>query len=101
MRLNSKAEIQGYLGKSPQNRGAWTRTRKVYGKALHYLPGSFRVWTTTAELDAIDRGRSLTLAEVLLSQRGHGGGHGGTDFPDFELKRLERFERELFKRTQT
>ena len=69
---------------------------------LHYLPGSFRAWTTTAELDAIDRGRSLTLAEVLLSQRGQGGEHGGADFPDFSLEHmaLERLTKKLFKGIQ-
>jgi hypothetical protein len=94
MRLNSKIEIQGYLGKSGQNRAAWTRTRKVYGAALHYLPGSFRVWTTTDELDAIDRGRSLTLAEVLLAQGGAVGRRGGVDFA------LQRLTKRMFKGIQ-
>jgi hypothetical protein len=91
MRLNSKAEIQGYLGKSPQNRGAWRRTREVYGPALHYLPGSFRVWTTTDELDAIDRGRSLTLEAVKALQGRAVGGCGGGDFT------LQRLTKRMFK----
>lgn len=94
MRLNTKTQIMVYLGRSPQNRGAWRRTRRRYAEALHYLPGSYRVWTTTQELDGLDRSRSLTLAEVLASQRGHVRGHGGGDYA------LASLARKLFTGTQ-
>jgi len=94
MRLNTRAEILLYLGKSPQNRGAWRRARQQYSEVIRYLPGSFRLWTTTTELDKIDRARSLTLAQVLASQRGHVRGREGGDFA------LQRLARKLYKRTQ-
>lgn len=94
MRLNSRAAILAYLGKSPQNRGAWRRTRLIYAGALRWLPGSFRVWALTEELDGVDRERSLTLAEVKVAQRGHGEGHGGRDFV------LERVAERLGTRTR-
>ena len=94
MRLNSKPEIMGYLGRSPKNRAAWRRLRQEYSAVLHYMPGSFRLWTTSSELDTVDRGRSLTLAEMLRRQ-GTGVGKGvGRDFV------LERFARKIYGRSQ-
>jgi hypothetical protein len=71
MRLNGREEIMVYLGRrwNPNNRRSWKKIRSKYLPALHYLAGSYFVWTTSEELDAIDRARSLTLDEVLAAKQ--------------------------------
>jgi hypothetical protein len=90
VRLNNRAEIMWYLGKSPKNKPAWRRTRSQYAEALHYLPGMNRLWTTSEALDAVDRARSLTVAEVLASQREAVRGARGSDYA------LESLARKLY-----
>jgi len=90
VRLNGRREIMAYLGRSPQNKPAWRRTRSQYAEALHYLPGMNRLWTTSEALDTVDRARSLTVAEVLASQRGAVRGAGGSDYA------LESLARKLY-----
>lgn len=65
MRLNGRKSILVHLGRSAGNRRGWRRVREDYAGALHYLPGSLRVWTTAEELDGLDRARSLTVAQVV------------------------------------
>ena len=94
MRVNSKLEIMGYLGRSPKNRAAWRRLRQEYAEALHWLPGSHRLWAISTDLDTVDRGRSLTLAEMLRRQGTAVGKGVGRDFA------LERFARKIYGRSQ-
>ncbi len=79
MRLNGRREILAYLGRrwNPKDRRGWRRTRREYVEVLHYLPTSHRVWTTSEELDWLDRQRSLTFAEVVAILGRKGGGLGG------------------------
>ncbi len=70
MRLNGRREILAHIGRryNPQDRATWRRIRQRYLEALRYLNGSFHVWTTSEELDALDRQRSLTLDAVLAAK---------------------------------
>jgi hypothetical protein len=79
MRLNGRVEILRYLGRSSRNRRGWRKVRREYAAALHYLPGSHRVWTTREELNVFDRARSLTVADVVKGANGDafGGPVGG------------------------
>jgi hypothetical protein len=70
MRLNGRVEIMAYLGRryNPKDQKGWRKVRGRYVEVLHYLPGSFWVWTTSEELDALDRSRSLTLERALAAK---------------------------------
>ena len=86
-----------YLGRrwNPKDRKNWRKIRRRYVEVLHYLPGSFRVWTTSEELDALDRRRSLTLDGVLAVKARTTGGsvredrEGDAKVPP-ELRKLVR-----------
>ena len=64
MRLNGRREILLYLGRSGVNRRGWRKVRQDYAAVLYFLP-TRRVWTTSEEVDALDRTRSLTVETVL------------------------------------
>ena len=70
MRLNGRAEILAYLGRrwNPNHRQGWRKVRSLYLPVLHYLHGGCWVWTTSEEIDELDRKRSLTLDEVLAAK---------------------------------
>ncbi len=100
MRLNGRREIMAYLGRryNPQDRATWRRIRRRYVEALHYLNGSFPVWTTSEELDALDLKRSLTLDGVMAAkaqakrERARGDSEGGGT-PRLGWKAGQEFQR--------
>ena len=69
VRLNGRRGILHHLGRSWSNRRAWRWIRRAYAPVIYYLP-SRRVWTTTEELDAVDRARSRTAEDVLSGREG-------------------------------
>lgn len=100
MRLNGRREIQMYLGRSVKDIKGWRRTRRDYVEVFHYLPTSHRVWTTSEELDGLDRKRSVTLSEVVarmgLKRGGLGEGVGG---PPSERLRFEKLVAHIYPST--
>jgi hypothetical protein len=90
MRLNGRKAILAYLGRSMHNRRGWRKVRDEYAAVRHYLPGSHRVWTTRDDLDALDRARSLTVADIVEgANRGAFGGPVG-GYPREYQKALRR-----------
>ncbi len=66
MRLNGRKRILAYLNRSMRDKRAWRSVREEYLPVMHYLPKvrGYRVWTTSEEMDDLDRARALTLADV-------------------------------------
>ena len=61
MRLSSKRMILAYLGKRVDSLSAWLAVRERYGSVIYR--DRTAVWSTSEELDALDRSRHPRLTE--------------------------------------
>ena len=75
MRLNGKAAILRYLGKSPSNRWGWTWVVNRYADAIRTvnLHGDYHrgYWARSEDLDAVDL-TAPTLRQMGARQLEHG-----------------------------